>query len=282
VSITEDITINNKLASYTGEDRVESAEEILKEAKKRPEIQPKPSKMTLVDGLLRGGFFPGQLIVVSGITGHGKTTLAQTWTMNMLGNEEPEKPLWFSYEVTDIDFLKTFEKIDKMYLRHIFMPISMAKNHLKWIEERIIESHLKYGTSLVFIDHLHYLVEMNGTGNMSTRIGETCRGLKQLALKHGMVIFLICHTKQTKGDEELGLGSVRDSSFIEQEADTVFYIWRDEEREYHNVLKIAKNRKGGLIGKKISLKYENGRYFEQSFRTTDNPKADSRTSRRYS
>lgn len=279
MSITEDILINNKLASYNGEDRVESADDILKEARKRPEVAPKPSKMPLVDGLLKGGFFPGQLVVLSGITGHGKTTLAQTWTMNMLGNLE--KPLWFSYEVAETDFLKAFEKVDPQYLPHIFMPISMAKHHLRWIEERIIESHLKYGTSLVFIDHLHYLVEMNGTGNMSTRIGETCRGLKQLALKHGMVIFLICHTGKTKDDEELGLGSVRDSSFIEQEADTVFYTWRDEEREFYNVLKVAKNRKGGLIGKKISLRFESGRYFEQSFRTPDNAKTDSRDTRRY-
>jgi predicted ATP-dependent serine protease len=264
VSIADELKQNRTLADYDGEDRVERAADILKAIKQKPEKTPKPSKMPLVDHYLRGGFYPGQLVVISGTTGHGKTTLAQTWTMNLL--ESQECPLWFSYEVTHEDFLRTFADIDPTYLRHIFMPASMSKHHMKWIEDRIQESFLKYQTSVVFIDHLHYLVEMNGKQTLSSQVGETMRGLKQLALKTNMVVFLICHTMKTKGDEELDLGSVRDSSFVEQEADTVFYIWRDPNNESRNILKLAKNRKGGVIGKRISLRYERRRYYEQSLR----------------
>jgi hypothetical protein len=75
----------------------------------------------------------------------------------------------------------------------------------------------------------------------------------------------ICHTTKTKndGNAELGLGDVRDSSFIEQEADTVFYVWRDEKTEYETLVKVAKNRKKGIINKKVRMIYEDGKLVEK-------------------
>jgi hypothetical protein len=86
------------------------------------------------------------------------------------------------------------------------------------------------------------------------------------ALKHNLIIFLICHTGKTKQDlgTELGLGDIRDSSLIEQESDTVLYIWRDLEAENRSILKIAKNRKRGIINKKIRLIYQQGRLYEEA------------------
>lgn len=259
----DQIELHKKLATYQGDDRVEPAAIILEEARKKPTKEPYRSGLARLDNTLKGGFFPGQLIVISGTTGMGKTTLAQTFTVNFL--EKGINPLWFSYEVAHEDFLEPFERYDKLSLKVIYMPLSMEKHHLAWIEERIIESYLKYNTRVVFIDHLHRLVEMNGKQSLTEQIGNTVVRLKQMALKHGMVIFLLCHIGQeaTKSDKELGLGSVRDSSFIEQEADTVLYTWRHEDGET-NVLKIAKNRKGGKINVRLPLHYKEGRYFEQA------------------
>jgi replicative DNA helicase len=143
------------------------------------------------------------------------------------------------------------------------MPLKLKSNTLTWVEERIIESRLKYNTRAVFIDHLHYLVSMNPKQNASFMIGETVRGLKQLALKHRVVMFLVAHMQKTKNDEEPGLGHIRDSSFVEQEADTVVYVWRQKENKSVTVLKIAKNRKRGLIDDRIALVLKDGRYHER-------------------
>jgi replicative DNA helicase len=102
--------------------------------------------------------------------------------------------------------------------------------------------------------------------SISYDIGGIVRGLKLLALKHNVVIFLICHTNKTKNDglEELNLGDVRDSSFIEQEADAVFYVWRDTATsENESIIKIAKNRKRGIINKKVRLVFDHGRLWEK-------------------
>jgi hypothetical protein len=90
------------------------------------------------------------------------------------------------------------------------------------------------------------------------------RGLKQLALKHRVVVFLVAHMQKTKPDEEPGLGHIRDSSFVEQEADTVLYVWRQKENKSVTVLKVAKNRKRGIIDDRIPLVLKDGRYYEKA------------------
>jgi len=100
---------------------------------------------------------------------------------------------------------------------------------------------------------LHFLLDLARVWHASIEIGEIVRGLKLLALKHNLIFFLIAHTIKVREDREFGLGDVRDSGLIEAEADNVIYVWRDKKRDGHGVLKVAKNRKHGLVDKKIPL-----------------------------
>lgn len=255
------IEAEQRLLEYDGEDQVLPSSELLKRIiADRPKGEKIMSKIPTLDRTI-GGFYPGQLIVVSGVTGHGKTTLCQTFTKNM--SEQLTNPLWFSYEVNDEDFINTFHPD---YRQHIYMPAKLKDNTLVWLEERIVESMVKYETAVVFIDHIHYLVQMNSRQNMSFVIGECVRGLKQLAIKHNIIVFLIAHMTKTRPEEEPGLGHTRDSSFIEQEADTVLYVWRHNEDKYLTICKVAKNRKRGIIDEKIALCMRDGKYEETTLR----------------
>jgi replicative DNA helicase len=244
-------------AAYDGEDRVLPSNEVLKQfLASQPKGERISTKLPTLDMVI-GGLYPSQLVVVSGVTGHGKTTLCQTFTKNM--SEQLTFPLWFSYEVGTEDFIDNFHPD---YQKHIYMPLKMTDNSLKWIEARIVESKVKYGTTICFIDHIHYLVSMSAKTNMSFVIGECVRGLKQLAIKHNIVIVLVAHMTKTKPDEEPGLGMTRDSSFIEQEADTVLYVWRHTTDRWVTICKVAKNRKKGIIDEKIGLTLVDGKYQE--------------------
>lgn len=259
MSDLKQIELEQALMTYEGEDRVLSAEKVLKIYRdERPKGEKVLSKIPTLDRTI-GGFFPGQLIVVSGVTGHGKTTLCQTITRNMA--EQLAMPLWFSYEVGTEDFLSVYPED---HLKYIHMPLKLKDNTLKWLEERMLESKIKYRSTAVFIDHVHYLVQMSGKQNMSFVIGECVRGLKQLAIKHNLIVFLVAHMQKTKPDEEPGLGHTRDSSFIEQEADTVMYCWRHARDKWITIVKIAKNRKRGVIDTKVGLILKDGKYEEIS------------------
>jgi replicative DNA helicase len=257
-----DLEQEQVLATYDGEDKVIPGNELLAALKDRP--RPKlsfGSKIPKLDNIIKGGFHGGQLIVVSGITGQGKTTFCQSMTFSAM--EQGLLSTWFSYELDMQDFLEQFP-LDTV--NNVMLPSVLKGRSPEWIEYRSWESKLKYGAQVVFVDHLHFLVDLHKSRNISFDIGSVVRSLKLLAIKHNLILFLICHTMKTRGDGdvELGLGDVRDSSLIEQEADIVLYVWRDAEVDNRSILKIAKNRPTGMINKKIRLVFFGGRLREET------------------
>lgn len=267
--MTTDIELEQKLAVYDGEDKIVPGNELL--ATLKDKARPKlhfGSKIPKLDKIIKGGFKGGQLIVVSGITGQGKSTLCKSIGLSAM--EQGLLSTWFSYELDMEEFLSDFP-FDTV--ANIVLPATLKGRSPEWIEMRAWEAKLKFGSNLVFIDHLHFLVDLHKSRNISFDVGSVVRNLKLLAVKHNLVVFLICHTMKTKGDSEveLGLGDVRDSSLIEQEADIVLYVWRDLDVDNRSIMKIAKNRPTGTINKKIRLIYRGGRLYEEADIGEDTP-----------
>jgi len=247
MDVKKQIEVESKLAGYDGEDKVVSSQDLFKillEKKKR-DVKLK-SNIPSLDNLI-GGFSGGELNVVSGLTGNGKTLFCQTLTSEFAEHEK--RSLWFTYEVPALQFLQQFGKD----IPHIYMPSLLKSTGLEWIKERIMEAKLKYGIEAVFVDHLHFLADVMMKKYPSLEIGHVMRTLKRWAMEFNIAFFLIAHTTKVRPEQELDLGDTRDSSFIEQEADNVFYIWRQKKVERGAVLKIAKNRGNGVMGKKIYL-----------------------------
>lgn len=257
--ILDTMTKEQELATYRGPDRTEKLRAVLEEYQRTA-----PEQIHFKTGLPSldreiGGFFSGQLVAVSGQTGGGKTTLCQTFSRHLAA--QGAFPLWFSYEVAIDDFARAF---DPDYHSDLILPLILKDSSFEWIEERVIEAKLKWGTKVVLIDHIHYLIPLVARGsNVSLVIGEITRKLKRMAVEHRLVIFLMCHTLKTRHDEEPGLGSIRDSSFIEQESDCVLYVYRWAEDRNVTVLKIAKNRKRGKIDARIPLVLGRDGYYER-------------------
>jgi len=251
------------LATYAGEDRVEPGDVLLEHAKRRNPVSISvETRLPSLDRIL-GPLEAGELTVVSGPTGSGKTTLCRSFTMSF--SEQSMPSLWFSFEMPWKQFLIKFHPD---YLPRFYGPLTLSQKSVTWIEERIIEAKLKYGVSIVLIDHLHFLLDLARVKHASIEIGEIVRSLKLLALKHNLIFFLIAHTIKVREDREFGLGDARDSGLIEAEADNVLYIWRDRKKENCSILKVAKNRKHGIIEKKIPLiltrEYGVERYYEET------------------
>jgi len=243
----EIIELEKKLYQYAGEDRILSSHDLAKSFREEDTPISIKSGIPSLDRYI-DGFEGGELIVISGLTGNGKTLFAQTLTKNFA--DQGIKSLWFSYEVMPRNFLKSFGED----LPFFYMPARLRGSSLSWLTARIHEAKLKYEIKAVFVDHLHFLIQIN-KGNLSVEIGAVVRELKKLALRFNLCIFLIAHTMKIKPEVELGLGDTRDSSFIEQEADNVFYIWRLKKGN-QAILKIAKNRRNGVFEKKIKLTKE--------------------------
>ncbi len=255
------------LSVYDGEDRVISSEEMLEEmkAENRKPIFKLKSEIPKLDELI-GDFRGGQVIVLSAPTGQGKTTFAQTLTYSFKNQES--NCLWFSYEVGFEDFIEKMPDTPVFYLPH-----RIKQNSLSWLEVRIKEAIVKFDAKVVFIDHLHYLLEMQKMAeakSISLLVGMMMRELKRIALENEIIIFLISHMRKVRYDESTlpDIDDLRDSSFVGQEADMVLFLHRiTEEFEgrlvftNNAILKVAKNRRTGNLGF-VKLSFINGKFQE--------------------
>jgi len=268
--IEEIIRENKALQEYTGEYRIIKQSESLEEIKKRDgkNIEVFLTKIPTLDKYT-GGFRKGQLIVISAPTGQGKTSFCQTLTEEFY--LQGYKCLWFTFEVPLVEFAEKFKEIPEFYV-----PRRLKEASLDWLQLRMREGIAKYGTEIIFIDHLHFLLDFKMLAratNTSTLIGMIMRELKKFAIKYGVTIFLVTHLKKTRIEDDPNIDDLRDSSFIAQESDVVMIMWRDKQKDaseaggwrYTNMarLLITKNRRTGRLGG-VSLTYNNNKFSEEA------------------
>jgi len=248
------------LANYEGDDRVISSAEMALKLKEKPDsIIRVKSSIPSLDAAVED-FRDGELIVISGPTKNGKTLLAQTLTISFA--KQQHHCLWFSFEAPPRQFFDRFPEMPLIYL-----PQRLKAHAMIWIEERIQESFLKYHTRVIFLDHLHYLFDLARTRNPSIEIGQVIRRLKTLAVNGEFIIFLLAHTVKGASENNLSYESIRDSSFVSQESDSVFMIKRTPKvAENAARLRVEFHRRTGCLERVINLVKVNGLLQEQTFK----------------
>lgn len=250
--------LQSLLKTYEGEDRVVTSKELAEIIKKRPDEVKYHSRFTGLNAIL-DGFREGQVVVIAAPTKMGKTTFCIELTKDM----QEHNPMWFPFEESAEELISKFLDRDSNP-PHFVTPVVLKQRGIPWIEERIVESVVKYNTKIVFIDHLHFIVSFS-SDRVDQEIGKTMRELKRIAKQLKVVIVLIAHLKKTRTDTQPSLEDLRDSSFVAQEADTVILLWRETKRENGQVvttnnvnLSVQANRRTGRTGNVKLVYFENG------------------------
>src|SRR3712207_5249830 len=112
------------------------------------------------------------------------------------------------------------------------------------------------GLGLIIIDYLQLLRAEAGVENRVEQVGQMSRGLKILARELGVPVIALSQLSRAveqRHDKKPILSDLRESGNIEQDADLVMFIYRDEyytkeESESQGLadILIAKHRNGGL------------------------------------
>lgn len=219
------------------------------------------------DTSMNGGLSNGDLVIITGQTGQGKTTFAQTISYNLAKNKIPS--LWLSYEVLMKELWKKFQAMGVKEDMVAYSPMKMTSGNIDWIEGKIKEAVENYQTKVVFIDHLGFLTkkirDVDADKNMSAYLGSICRELKSMAIEYNIAIVLLAHVRKVDG-REISTDDISHSVGISQEADFVFVVKRskeadEDENNKESAVRIVKNRRtGGRPWQ--TMKFDEGRLLE--------------------
>lgn len=248
---------------------------------------------------LIGGFFFGQLIIVTGASGTGKSTVVsyictqaikQGHTVMLYSGELPGWMLqeWFDRQVVGPNYIKREETANHFVEYRV--DDEAAKCAHDWYDEQcwfydwedakdeeecesllgILEkSIVQYGCRVLMLDNLMTAIDDDSGSDFYRQQTAFVRKLSLMAKQYGVIIFLVAHPRKTFGngfrnDDISGSGNITNL------ADVVLRYARlpdDDGRDCDRILQTTKSR---LIGK---LDYTGiGLYFdERSKRISENP-----------
>lgn len=227
---------------------------IVREQKKRTTV---PYEFEGLNWITEGGNCLGDLIVLMGNTGLGKSTLA-TQMVGYWWRDKGYKTLIYSGEmdaaavINDLSLQQAFEgEDDNCFIASV-------------IDVEGVEAMAEEGYKVFLIDNLMTLSSFSDDLYMAQ--SRTVKKLKEIALKYNCLIMLICHpnkTKEFKNGELLTIESISGSSNIGNLANLIMALNRGEEFN-ERILEVLKNRKTGQLGK-LNLKFNkaNKRYVEE-------------------
>ena len=236
-----------------------------------------------LNGILQGGFQPGNLIILAARPGIGKTSLALNWLLRAGSG------VMFSLEMTreeciqrimadaaGVDLRAMIETRD----RAAFARVAEAKTQLDRLPihvcdrskitppeiqaqvDRIITREGKPG--LVVVDYLQLL--SGGTAKDEThRLAELTRALKLLAKDRRVPVLVLSQLNREVEKRQGGkpqLADLRDSGAIEQDADLVAFIHR-KVNDVTAQLVIAKHRNGPTMDLPLVFRSGLTRYEEE-------------------
>ena len=211
-----------------------------------------------IDNHVRG-FKNGNLIILAGRPGSGKSALVTTIAKNTAFNNFPT--VIFSLEMTSeevtgrisaninsipLDFIvnsdvrgKHFETLMEGVTKVKDVPLYIddtASITLMEVRSKLRRLVHKYGIKLAVIDYLQLMGTVTERGkSRESEVSELSKGLKSLAKELGIPIIALSQLSravESRSDKRPMLSDLRESGSIEQDADMVCFLYRPE---YYNI-----------------------------------------------
>lgn len=225
------------------------------------------------------GLNPSDLFVLAARPSMGKTALALNFAKNMADNgkhvaivslemskDQLMERLFCSLlgveawkikegKLDDYDFARMGAVMDKLNSYNIYIDDSLGSS-ISELRARARRLQSSKGLDVLIIDYLQLMQGSKANfGNRNQEIAEISRGLKSLARELKIPIIALSQLSRAvelRSDKVPHLADLRDSGAIEQDADVVMMLYRDDYYDPQSSKKglveayIRKNRNGGL------------------------------------
>ena len=194
-----------------------------------------------LDDILAGGLNRGELIILGARPAIGKTTFAVNLAINAAMQEQ--RVFFLSCEISPQALALKFALRMKTSIRGL--------SQYEWTEfieidvERSVDSVVRSVTNdtppdLVIIDYIQFLA--TGLENRNYAVGDIGARLKRICNDNNIIVFALAQVSR-QGSEHPTLVDLKDSGNLEQDADVVMFLNRND-RGLN--LSVKKNRNGEL------------------------------------
>lgn len=216
------------IANYFGDDEMVCFEDTIKLVATQKPREVISTGFHNLNEDLGGGFYIGDLVLMGGTQGNGKTNFCFNLTKNM----EKYNPCWLPFEETADEYAEKMLRWKQDGFK-FYHPKKMIREDIGWIEDKILEAKLKFDSKVVFIDNLHFITMSDNQESYFMKLGMTAKMLKKIAQKMNICIILIVHLRKTTlGMTEMPtMDDIAGSSDIAKVANTVIMLWREAKRE---------------------------------------------------
>ena len=257
-----------------------------------------------IDGLTRG-LYPGRLYIIAARPGLGKTALACNMAANI--SRDGRTVAYFSLEMSAVEVMERINLSEAMVDRYsayrgdaeaTIKIFSVQSNIDRWelyIDDR---SSLSAGELIsgcykvkqvagrldaVFVDYLQLLrITQRKNGNRAEDLGIVTRALKILSREVQCPVVLLAQLNRNAAGRRPVISDLRESGAIEQDADVIFLLHRDEptedcseecrQQDAETLLIIGKNRHGRTGNHTLMWKPAYTRFMDEAFTEVQVPK----------
>jgi replicative DNA helicase len=245
------------------------------EMRERTGISGIPTGIRVIDGVL-GGHQPADLIYIAARPGMGKTAYALSVILNIAQKGKPVA--FFSLEMSRAQIvyrlasmlseinaeilakhrldrdtkIKYYQTVDQLNALPIYIDDNAALS-VHELKTRVRTLREKFKIEAVFIDYVQLIAAAkNKTANREQEVSAISRGLKLIAKENNIPVIALAQLSrslETRGDKRPMLSDLRDSGSLEQDADVVCFLYREDyynkETQTNNAeFIIAKHRNG--------------------------------------
>ncbi|MEM7431344.1 MAG: replicative DNA helicase [Pseudomonadota bacterium] len=228
---------------------------------------------------MTAGLQPGDLVIVAGRPSMGKTTLAVNIAENAaIGNKVPTAiySMEMPAQQLAMRMISSLGRVDQTHLRtgnfpdedwsRINSAVQMMSDAPIYIDDsaglspteiraRARRLQREHGLGLIVLDYLQLMTVPGNNENRATEISEISRSLKALAKELSVPIIALSQLNRSveqRTDKRPVMSDLRESGAIEQDADLIVFIYREEVYNQETPKKgiaditIAKQRNGPI------------------------------------
>jgi replicative DNA helicase len=204
---------------------------------------------------MTAGLQPGELVIIAGRPSMGKTTLAINIAENAaIGSQVPTAIFSMEMPSQQLAFrmISSLGRVDQTHLRtgnfpdedwsrintavqlmseapiYIDDTPSLSPTEIRARSRRLQREH---GLGLIVIDYLQLMQVHGSTENRATEISEISRNLKSLAKELSVPVIALSQLNRSveqRTDKRPVMSDLRESGAIEQDADVILFIYREE------------------------------------------------------